>query len=438
MKYHLTQVVLLVTILISAPSTAQQVFYVLADNATNTSCPFQPCATLSQYLLDNNGSLPIVSNVEYHFLRGEHHVPTDMVLLYLYNFAMIGCESYSSKSAVILGSLESYMQVYNSVNVSIQNLIFMKHGVIMSDNNDYNLDLYNLNVGNCFSCKIMQVIFIEYGLYGEDLLGKSYLNDIVIELIDIPICCFSGIYISYTSLDDPADHEHYDETVLVMNRISMSSINKYSLYIKYSAGIRVELPEEFLNTSRIVISNSNFHSMNHMIHFVGDTCAFKTTIKINNCIFRKNEYFELLNYNIRSNMIRADISQFNITLFFLNCKFFDNDRLVLISVQLYNWILLELLNSELSLCVNVYIFGPVCIFKNNIRAMAAEFMYIENCIVHINGPVYVSNNNGNYIISAYSSNVYLNGLITVCNNSVDTIMKFKSSHVLFINIIEKR
>jgi len=44
-------------------------FFVLPDDSTNVSCPSQPCATLSQYLLDNNGTLPVVSNVEYHFLQ---------------------------------------------------------------------------------------------------------------------------------------------------------------------------------------------------------------------------------------------------------------------------------------------------------------------------------------------------------------------------------
>ena len=55
------------------------VLHVLPDNSsTNASCPSQqPCATLSQYLLDN-GTLPVVSNVEYHFLPGEHHVPANM------------------------------------------------------------------------------------------------------------------------------------------------------------------------------------------------------------------------------------------------------------------------------------------------------------------------------------------------------------------------
>ena len=60
-------------------STATEVLYVLPDNSTNVSCPSQPCATLSQYLLDN-GTLPVVSNVEYHFLPGEHHIPANMTL----------------------------------------------------------------------------------------------------------------------------------------------------------------------------------------------------------------------------------------------------------------------------------------------------------------------------------------------------------------------
>ena len=42
-------------------STATELLYVLPDNSTNAvSCPSQPCATLSQYVLDN-GTLPVVS-----------------------------------------------------------------------------------------------------------------------------------------------------------------------------------------------------------------------------------------------------------------------------------------------------------------------------------------------------------------------------------------
>ena len=103
---------LLVTTFILASTAVEQIFYVLPDNSTNTSCLFQPCATLSQYLLDNNGSVPVMSNVEYHFLPGEHYVPTDLFLQHLHNVTMTGYQSsFTISSAVIISSLQSYMRV---------------------------------------------------------------------------------------------------------------------------------------------------------------------------------------------------------------------------------------------------------------------------------------------------------------------------------------
>jgi len=61
-------------------ATATQVFYISPNSTANISCPSQPCATLSQYILDNNGTLPVVSNVKYYFLPGEHHLPTNFIL----------------------------------------------------------------------------------------------------------------------------------------------------------------------------------------------------------------------------------------------------------------------------------------------------------------------------------------------------------------------
>ena len=55
-------------------SATTQAFTVLPNDSTNGSCPSQPCAMLGQYLLNNNGTLPVVSNVEYHLLLGEHHL----------------------------------------------------------------------------------------------------------------------------------------------------------------------------------------------------------------------------------------------------------------------------------------------------------------------------------------------------------------------------
>ena len=54
-------------------TTATRIFYVSPFGFSNVSCPSQPCAALIDYLEDNNGTLPVVSNVEYRFLPGEHH-----------------------------------------------------------------------------------------------------------------------------------------------------------------------------------------------------------------------------------------------------------------------------------------------------------------------------------------------------------------------------
>ena len=66
-------------------SKSSEQFFVLPDNSTNVRCPSQPCATLSQYLMDNNGTLPVVSNVEYHFIPGEHQVLANIELINIMN-----------------------------------------------------------------------------------------------------------------------------------------------------------------------------------------------------------------------------------------------------------------------------------------------------------------------------------------------------------------
>ena len=93
-----------------------EVFYVSPDNSTNTSCPFQPCAKLNQYLLDNNGSLPVVIYAEYHFLPGEHHILTKVTLQDLFNITITGS---TSSSTVFVGDFQSYLKILNSLYVTI-------------------------------------------------------------------------------------------------------------------------------------------------------------------------------------------------------------------------------------------------------------------------------------------------------------------------------
>ena len=69
--------------------TATKILYVLPDNVSDVNCPSQPCATLGQYLLDN-GSLPVLSDVEYRFLPGKHHVVNSINMHDAFNLSLIG------------------------------------------------------------------------------------------------------------------------------------------------------------------------------------------------------------------------------------------------------------------------------------------------------------------------------------------------------------
>ena len=75
-------------------------------SSTNGNCSSQSYATLGQY----NGKLPVVTNVQYHFLPGEHQVPANMVLTNLQNFSIIGDVGNSSSPAVLVGCDHPYVQ----------------------------------------------------------------------------------------------------------------------------------------------------------------------------------------------------------------------------------------------------------------------------------------------------------------------------------------
>ena len=68
----------------------------------------------------------------------------------------------------------------------------------MISDESYHGYMYNLAFMNCLSWKIAKAKFLKYGFHGENLMGGLYLDDILMELADTPLCCFGGIYLSYT------------------------------------------------------------------------------------------------------------------------------------------------------------------------------------------------------------------------------------------------
>ena len=234
--------------------------YVLPDNLTNPSCPFQPCATLSEYLLDN-GTLPVVSNVQYYFLPGEHHIPANMLLQDLCNFSMIGTVKESPPPVVLVGCLQSYViNVINSYNVTIANVVFKRCDQTQLNKYRY---LTNLLLNVCYSCTIENVIFMNLGLKGTNLNGNSHLTKILIKSdVTQPnylVFC-QGIMLSY--LDKPA----FKHLLIIkqINIIGQKSGNK--CYNSDPVGIHISIG--VMEHLLIIINNSLFYNLDHAAIYI--------------------------------------------------------------------------------------------------------------------------------------------------------------------------
>ena len=292
------------------PTATHHIFHVLPDNSTNASCSFQPCATLSQYVLDNNGSLPVVSNVEYHFLPGEHRVPTNMTLQYLHNVTFTGISSNEALSTVFFVYLREYIEISNSVNFTISNVLFETY---VKRHKVNTVKSCNVMLNNCLSCKMINITFFHYGFYCANLGGKSYLSNIV---MDITLHCYRAMYFYYEEGLQTDDH---NERTVVINRIFMHGTwncenNDFSYYSYAKPAISVILPNYNMT---FIISNSQFRRMSkELIYITSGLYPANNAILIKNCHFENNrpEHYQ-------SSMVEIRLSHFNATLTISKCYF---------------------------------------------------------------------------------------------------------------------
>ena len=85
---NLVKAWIIAAVLVNISTATTTIIYILPDNSSNISCPSHQCATFSQYFLDND-TLPVVSNVEYHLLPGEHYIISTEVILLGYLLAWL-------------------------------------------------------------------------------------------------------------------------------------------------------------------------------------------------------------------------------------------------------------------------------------------------------------------------------------------------------------
>ena len=416
-------------------STATKIFYVLSDNSTNATCSSQPCTTLSQYLSDD-GTLPVVANVEYHFLPGKHHVPDNMVLKSLHNFSIVGIVSNASSPVVLVGCFHSYViKIYTSHYVNIRNIMFKRCYNPRLQFTRYFTSLY---LYWCYSCVIENVTFKNFGIICEDLIGKSYLHEIYITHTKGSLC--QGITLAY--LDDNPLLTESSEYHLLISKPHITSIGKcFNFNDIFIAGIHIVVVRD-ANNSAIEISNSFFEGIHGTAVFVNSRCVTNNTFLLNNCKF---------DFIIAANgpAVQADLHLYNQFIAFKKCTFKKNDgtfSVISIKIEVHSYYTCkssianhsiithasiirfeecqftmnqgQLLNidsiSNEQHKAKLYIVGPTSIAHNLESTGKSDLISIQNMVVTMYGQVIVSHNYA-YLYSIFlfvSSNVtFLNKII---------------------------
>ena len=394
-------------------STATEILYVLPDNSTNAvSCPSQPCATLSQYVLDN-GTLPVVSNVEYHFLPGEHHVPAKMLLHNLHNFSMIGIDNNSSWPVVLIGCLQQYViNIINSQFVTINNVMF-KHCGISSENKNH---LTNLRLSCCFSCEIQNVTFFHYGLLAYNMIGNSYLHYIkIIQSSQLDLI----LNLEFTLCQSQNNYSNYIHNITI-NQIFIHRYTTFALSFDFT-----------MYNLKIYLQNLYFYNTRKHLRIKGRYYGNKE-ISFTNCTFTDA-------------VIVSSISPLNCNITFVNCKFYNKKHHDMIEVHIE---VCMLKTTECELNINNETFPMIL---TNISFMECQFinnshriLFIENrtpALGKVNILFKSLNISHNHlkkenikkdIILLVNVNIYIAGMFIVTDNKCHlSIMHFQSCNILF-------
>ena len=405
-------------------SEAIGILYVSPDN---TSCPSQPCATFSQYF--GSKLQPIVSNVEYHFLPGEHHVPANVILQNLYNFSIIGISNSSSPVVLVSSSQSCVINIINSRFVMIYNVVLKQQNTLI----DMKSRLTNLKLLCCFSCQLQNITLLQFGFIVVNLIGESYINNIKIEITHSSKLCCQEISIKYTTcsswnIQSSNMHKISINQLVIDNSmkcISNAGIRNIGLYIDLHSS---------LYHLQVLLSNSDFYNMYRTALTIEGKCSSTAKkIFITNCTFILNDANPIIN---------IFLSPVNQIISFINCKFYNNiNNLFAISVNVppnnLGCRLVNINNTYPLIAININFIR--CQFNNNKQ----NLFIIKNLVTTFNG-VYVLFESSNFLdnanpydmIAASNVNICINGPVNVIKNHArSSIIHLHSCDILLSGTI---
>ena len=383
--------------------TATEILYVLPDNVSDVNCPSQPCATLGQYLLDN-GSLPVLSDVEYHFLPGEHHVVNNVDIEEAFNFSLIGS---SISPARLICKSYNYVGVFYSYNVTIRNLAFSQCsgnvGNKFAINTAASLFLYR-----CSRCIMENVDFFGYGFVGFNLLHNCYLTKIAIK--PTTNMCSLKFIIKFVDIKNI-------QTYLFIDQINISGYSKLCLTEDHQL-MQVRVDESY---------GLHIEFYNLLFYYVTQSALDVTLKHTSALILFKNFTFMYCNSKINTliNVIHCKIPTNNVTIRFENFAFYYNVA--------YFYLLL----------LNVDTYDDLCVHPSNVTIANSNFIGNNGKLILLSGvsicksniffnDVNFVKNEANFLIYIEFMNVEINGTLTASENIVkEHIIGFKTCEVTF-------
>ena len=415
--------------------TATEILYVLPDNVSDVNCPSQPCATLGQYLLDN-GSLPVLSDVEYRFLPGEHHVVNNIDIKETLNFSLIGFDQLSPAKLICRSNY--YVGVFRSYNVTIRNLVFSQ----CSGDLDSQYPLYiaaGLFLIRCSHCQVENVNFFGYGFVGVNLLQNSYLNNITVDITTVRHTihmCSQKVFLSFVMVEEEYEYILINQ-LFITGHINLCYQGQKAMQIELykSYGVHVELyNSQIYNTTQVALYTRMEYTNGSLL--------------VKNCTFKYIIHNEELLYYIVNN----EISATNVTIKYENCTFYQNLALFLVvfNFAFHHGFLAYPSNVTIENCdfignkvkevinffnpykhrANVY-FNDIINFAESI---AHNIMYFARVAVLMNGTITVLENNVTGSITVFlSCEITFTKTITFLSNICDTVVFI--SHTIYIRIM---
>ena len=438
------------------------VIYVLPDSSSAKRCPTQPCATLSQYLLDNNGTLPVIDNVEYHLLPGEHHVQTMIELYGLFNLTFFGLTRKGLLPVVIIGCFQPCMHIIDSKHVVVKNIIFQQCNLLQKDYN-YVYET-NLILTECWSCKIVNITFLQYGLVANNLLGESRLHNIVIILTtkrSTAYLYYHGLFLTYKDSSN-ISFDNYFTTLDTINIYSQKNDTVHVPFINSAPECIVIRFQQTVYNVTIRVNNSHFHNVYQKVLLVNAVSCFAyISVLIENCVFES-----ISQYTVTQNayMISIKLAQLNKMLSISNCKFLNNNNfhriigittdtevaysfnsdvrymnhnLIIIkactiaNIVKCGFLLMQVEKGYLGYKTNALLLRPIKL----IRILKADvLLYFSGVNVQITGPLMMSEIHTIILLTFKTSDVIFGGLTIIDSCTCNTVIFLHVDSVHYIKL----